>query len=40
MRRTSSTVERVSLTLMPAVGSSRQTNWGSVASAMPISRLR
>src|SRR5439155_1098457 len=40
MRRTSSTVARVSLTLMPAVGSSRQRSWGSVASAMPISRFR
>ena len=40
MRRISSTVAWVSVTLMPAVGSSRQRSFGSVASAMPISRLR
>ena len=40
MRRISSTVWCVSATLMPAVGSSRQRSLGSVASAMPISRLR
>ena len=40
MRRTSCMVSCVSAALMPAVGSSRQSNDGSVASAMPISRLR
>jgi hypothetical protein len=40
MRRMSSTVACVSVTLIPAVGSSRQSSLGSVASAMPISRLR
>src|SRR5260221_118191 len=40
MRRTSSMVSWVSAALMPAVGSSRQTSSGSVASAMPISRFR
>ena len=40
MRRISSTVWWVSATLMPAVGSSRHSSLGSVASAMPISRLR
>ncbi len=40
MRRTSSMVSCVSAALMPAVGSSRHSSCGSVASAMPISRLR
>src|SRR5262245_56418702 len=40
MRRTSSIVPWVSAALMPAVGSSRHSSCGSVASAMPISRLR
>ena len=40
MRRTSSIVSWVSAALMPAVGSSRHNSCGSVASAMPISRLR
>src|SRR2546425_1137507 len=40
MRRIRSTVAWVSATLIPAVGSSRQSSFGSVASAIPISRLR
>src|SRR5260370_1091857 len=40
MRRTSSTVAWVSVTLMPAVASCRHRSWGAVASAMAISRLR
>src|SRR5262245_26532816 len=36
MRRTSAMVSWVSAALMPAVGSSRQSSSGSVASAMPI----
>src|SRR5215510_6720721 len=40
MRRIRSTVACVSVTLIPAVGSSRHKRFGSVASAIPISRLR
>src|SRR6266446_6538955 len=40
IERTSAIVSWVSAALMPAVGSSRQSSRGSVAKAMPTSRLR